>query len=122
MKRVLVVDDEPICLEASCALLSLHRYEVRAAESGERALDIASDFSPDILVVDRMLGGSLDGIEVAETLLKDNSQLAVLVVTGYASEDLACWVEKGCRVMCLTKPVAPDLLIEAVRTLATSEN
>lgn len=68
--RVLVIDDEPDL----CALLKLHLVfessvaEVRTAGSGEDALSICSDFSPDVVVLDRRLPGELEGGELAARL------------------------------------------------------
>lgn len=56
-RRVLVVDDNPDALDSLALLLSLDGHEVRTALDAEQALAIASDFKPDLVVLDIGLPG-----------------------------------------------------------------
>lgn len=76
MAKVLVVDDEPNIRALLSQTLRLVSFDVRTAESGSRALTVAREFEPDIVVLDVMLP-DLDGFEVARRL----GQVPVLFLT-----------------------------------------
>jgi CheY-like chemotaxis protein len=65
-KKILVVDDDFICLRYMNDVLE-DRYILKSARSGEEALELASDFKPDLVVLDVMMPG-IDGFEVFQSL------------------------------------------------------
>ena len=67
MSRILCVDDEPHLLRALGANLRARGYEVDLADTGERALQLASSEKPDLVVVDLGLPG-MSGLEVIRSL------------------------------------------------------
>lgn len=67
MSRILVVDDEPVILRTLGANLRARGYEVDLAETGERAVEIAADRRPDVVVLDLGLPG-MSGLEVIRSL------------------------------------------------------
>ena len=68
MTRVLVVDDEPDYPRLLDIILTKEGFDVRTAADGDEARRVAEDFSPDVLVIDWMLGGREDGLRVATAL------------------------------------------------------
>ena len=66
-KKILVVDDE----KALTALVSLHMkmagFEVLTANNGEKALELAGEEKPDLIILDLMLP-KIDGWEVCKRL------------------------------------------------------
>ncbi len=68
MAKILVCDDEKRYRTHLERAISNQGHEVRVAESAEVALEVARDFPPDLLVVDWMLRGELDGLQLAEEL------------------------------------------------------
>ena len=87
MIRVLLVDDEPMFLEALSALLERDgRVEiVGAAENAERALDLAQAVHPDVAVVDLRMPGT-SGFELTRSLLAILPTVRVLAVSGLSHE------------------------------------
>ncbi len=84
--RILVVEDEPIV--ARDIHLSLQRlgYEVPAtASSGEEAIRKAAETRPDLLVMDIVLKGKMDGVETAQHL-KDRLNVPVIYLTAFADD------------------------------------
>ena len=65
MKKILVVDDDANFLSSLIAKLSLGEYEVEGCGSGQEALEMIQDHSPDLVVLDLMLPDIL-GQEVLE--------------------------------------------------------
>ncbi|GAA2802429.1 response regulator transcription factor [Crossiella cryophila] len=78
--RVLVVDDEPNILELLSAALRLSGFEVHAADTGARALTVAREVVPDIVILDVMLPDQ-DGFTLARRLRAAQEQLPVLFLT-----------------------------------------
>lgn len=88
--RVLVVDDDPLSRSFQTHLLSLLGYDAQAEGDPERALAQAVSGAFDVLLLDLGMPG-LDGFEVLRRLREQEAQarrkpLAVVAVTGYASE------------------------------------
>ena len=70
--KALVVDDEADTLATVSELLEHHGYEVVQADRGERAIELAYEHKPDIVILDVMLPG-INGFEVCKRL-KDAAQ------------------------------------------------
>ena len=81
--RVLLVDDEPMFLEAVQALLKLdERLEVVGATgNGAHALELAETEHPDVALVDLALP-EMDGLETTRRLLASRPALKVIAVSG----------------------------------------
>jgi putative two-component system response regulator len=115
-QTVLIVDDLP---ENIMVLERILRddYRIRAATSGERALEIAQgDEPPDIILLDVMMPG-LDGFEVCRQLKAQSStrQLPVVFVTAMEEiKDEAYGFEIGA-VDYIHKPVSPPIVRARVR-------
>jgi DNA-binding response OmpR family regulator len=77
--RVLVVEDDHDIAQVLQRSLRLEGYEVRIAPDGETALDVATNFVPDLVVLDLGLP-KLDGIEVAKRL-RVNDDVPILMLT-----------------------------------------
>lgn len=67
MSRILCVDDEPNMLRTLAVNLRARGYEVDTAESGERALDLARERQPDVVLLDLGLPG-ISGLDVLRSL------------------------------------------------------
>ncbi len=87
MPGILVVDDDAalqMVLEES--LLSLN-YEIAGiADSGEDAVKMASDLNPDVILMDIIMPGGMDGIAAAEEI-KETSDAAIVFVTGFGEPE-----------------------------------
>ncbi|MGX9966892.1 ATP-binding protein [Roseomonas sp. F4] len=81
---VLLVDDEPLVLESSAALLSDLGYEVRTAESAAAALAMLRDGPlPVAVVTDHAMPG-MTGAALVARLARENPGLPVILATGHA--------------------------------------
>ncbi len=77
---ILVVDDEPSIVELLSVSLRFAGFDVRTAADGQEALEVARDFSPDLLVLDVMMP-VLGGLEVLRALRAGGSRTPVLFLT-----------------------------------------
>ena len=121
-RTILVVDDTPENLSVIAGLLRSD-YVVKAAPSGERALEIAAESKPDLILLDIMMPG-MDGYEVLRRLRDDagTSEIPVVFLTAMTE---AANEERGLAlgaVDYITKPITPAIVQARVRThLALSE-
>lgn len=84
--NVLVVEDESIVSkDIQHSLKKLGYNVVGAASTGERAFELASSEKPDIILMDIMLKGEINGIETAHKVKKE-LQIPVIYLTAYADE------------------------------------
>jgi PAS domain S-box-containing protein len=84
--RVLLADDNMDAADTLSALLEMSGYRVRTVYSGREALDAASDFAPDVMLLDIGMPG-ISGYEVARTLRADArfDRTVLVAVTGWGS-------------------------------------
>jgi DNA-binding NarL/FixJ family response regulator len=84
------------------------------ASAGE-ILDRIQDSSPDLLLTDFSMA-AFNGATVVRLARKANPRLPAIVLTAFRSEDMeASLLRLGAHRVC-AKPIAPDALLEAVRT------
>jgi CheY-like chemotaxis protein len=118
MGRVLVVDDEPDVLLLCRLNLQQRGHELIEASEGVRALELARERHPDVIVLDLMMPG-VTGYDVLEALQADDatSDIPVLVLT---AKSLRADRERshglGASAF-LTKPFLPNELCEMVDSL-----
>jgi two-component system response regulator MprA len=77
--RVLVVEDDEEIAQVLQRSLRLEGYEVRLSGDGPSALEAATAFNPDLVILDLGLPG-LDGIDVAKSLRRDDD-VPILILT-----------------------------------------
>ncbi len=82
---VLIVDDEPEILRALRAGLAAQGYEILAASTGEEALNLAASRSPNLVILDVMLPGAIDGREVCRRL-RQWSDLPIIMLSALGQE------------------------------------
>lgn len=116
--QILVVDDVPANVKLLEARLAAEYYEVRTAQSGPAALEIAPAWAPDLILLDVMMPG-MDGFEVCERLKADpaTEHIPIVMVTALGdSSERVRGLEAGADDF-LTKPVDDETLFARVRSL-----
>jgi len=80
---ILLVDDDPVFLDAITAVLAT-RYEIRTAEDGEEAMASLTANRPDLIILDVMLTYPSEGYDLAATLKKnpETSGIPIIMLTG----------------------------------------
>lgn len=122
LPSVLIVDDDPDFVEATRMVLESAGLEVIAAANGDQALAHLQAARPDLIVMDIMMKGILDGLNAswqiqADPKLKD---IPILVISSIADSEYAeMFPTEGSfpADQFLTKPVAPELLIKETKRL-----
>jgi len=114
--KVLVVDDDPGSLRVISAMLERHQVTVLVATSGDAALDVLQQVSPDLILMDAMMPG-LDGFETT-ALVKRDPELAhipVVFMTGLGESGHVVRALGVGGVDYVRKPVDLDELLARVR-------
>jgi len=118
--RVLVVDDNMDAADMLVMMLQLFGHEVRAAYTGQTALETAVEYQPDVVLLDIGLP-DMNGYEVARHLRQQpqTKDVKLIAMTGYGQDsDRQRSQEAGCEHH-LVKPVDPqklqDLLARRVK-------
>jgi DNA-binding NarL/FixJ family response regulator len=98
VRRVMVVDDHPSFRRCARMLLAAEGFDVVGeAEDGARALTLADELMPDLILLDIQLP-DIDGFEVAARLLAVNPELRIVLVSSRdASEYGALIAGSGAR-------------------------
>ena len=109
LQKVLYVDDEPDIREiVQLALGLVDGVEVRVCESGERALQLLPDITPDLVLLDVMMPGT-DGPTTLQRMRADPrfAKIPVVFVTAKAMPaEVARFVEMGAAAV-IAKPFDP---------------
>ena len=115
MTTVLLVEDDPAARQGLELALSRLGYGVRAAATGEAALDGLGESPVDVVVLDVMLPG-VDGFEVCRRLHRD-SNVPVIMLTARADDfDIVAGLEAGADDY-VVKPVEPRVLDARIRAV-----
>jgi len=114
--RVLVADDERVIADTLAMILNQSGFEAQAVYSGERAVDLALTFKPEMLISDVIMGG-MSGIEAAIQIRTHFPQVKVLLFSGQAAtSDLLTEARaQGYEFEILAKPVHPQDLVARLR-------
>jgi heterodisulfide reductase subunit A len=114
--RILVVDDELIVRDSLKEWLEVEGFEVDMAASGLKALDNLSQKTYQLMLLDLKMPG-IDGVEVLQKALEESPDLAVVMMTAYATVDTAVRAMKIGALDYLVKPFNPEHLIPKVERL-----
>jgi CheY-like chemotaxis protein len=121
-KRVLFVDDERLIADTSATIFTNEGYEARAVYSAEQALELISDWLPDLAIIDVRLPG-MNGIDLAICMKAEYPDCRLVLFSGQASTgDLLELASKnGHSFDIFAKPIPPaQLLAQASHLLYSS--
>ena len=120
LRKVLVVDDDPVVRKSFDRVLSGKGYAVITAESGEEALHKLDEERYDIVYSDVRMPG-MSGLEVAENVKARRPWTPVVIITGYGTEAAEARAKAAGVSSFLHKPLSPEMIEDSVRdTLAAT--
>lgn len=114
-ETILVIDDDPAARQMTGELLTALGYTVITATCGEEALAMLEQAAADLLVLDMVMPGGIDGAETYRRALALNPGQRAIVLSGFAEGDRAEQVRALGIAAFLRKPVRLDTLALAVR-------
>jgi len=120
--KILLVDDDPIFVEATKTILE-SQYQVITAHDGEEGLEKARKEKPDLILLDIIMPAK-DGFNVCKQLKKDRqlASIPVIMLTSFAQHkgETDIPVDAGLELEAegyLEKPVSPEALLKQVRSM-----
>lgn len=114
--RILVIEDEERIRQFLQRGLSFEGYRVDVAHDGVTGLDLARDNPPDLVLLDIMLPGDFDGIEVCRRLRAVNDVPILMLTAKESIEDRVAGLDAGADDY-LVKPFAFNELLARMRAL-----
>jgi CheY-like chemotaxis protein len=110
--KVLVADDEQIIANTLAIILNRAGFDARAVYSGEKLVEMAQSFEPDVLISDVVMSG-ITGIEAAIEVLAKLPSCKILLFSGQAATVnlLERARVEGQTFEIITKPIHPNELL-----------
>jgi CheY-like chemotaxis protein len=117
-KKVLIVDDKREIRHLVRSTLEFEEWEVFEAESGDEGVAVALEHKPDLVIMDMVMPGSMDGLEATKRIKSDPamSECEVIMLSGSDMELRDAALEAGV-VEFIQKPFSPLDLIDKIETL-----
>lgn len=116
--KILLVDDEPDVIEILTYNLSNLGYEIFSANDGIKALKVANEILPNLIIMDVMMP-NMDGIEACEVLRKNSKfNNTIIMFLSARGEDFSyvAAFDAGADDY-VTKPIKPKVLMSKVKSL-----
>jgi len=111
--KILIVDDEEGIQKGCRKVLAQHGFHIEAASTVKEGLQKIQDSSFDLVLLDVMLPDG-KGIDIIPRLHERDPDLVCVVMTGYATVELAVEAMKAGAYNFITKPFSADLLLLTV--------
>jgi len=122
-ETILIVDDEPINIEAVKELLEMLGYNTMSAKSGMEAVELYRKHSQEIeLIILDMIMPEMNAKETLVKLMEIDNNVRVLLASGYSIDGEAKTIlELGCKEF-IQKPFRVDELSRKIRDVLDSGN
>jgi signal transduction histidine kinase len=125
--KIMVVDDEPGIRSGVSRVLrdftvsypfmdEACKFEIIEAPTGEDAIEMVNQSLPGIMLLDNKLPG-IQGIEVLEYVSKNHLDILVVMITSYASLEVAVKATKNGAFDFIPKPFTPQELRSSIETI-----
>ncbi len=114
-ENILVVDDDPQQRDVARNLLKKLGYTVETVESGEQAVEYIGHKPVDLMVLDMIMPGGIDGGQTYRKVLEINPSQKAIIVSGYAESERVHEVLKLGAGAFVRKPLTFKSIAQAVR-------
>lgn len=114
--KILVVDDDPQALMLMEAMLTPHGYDVVLVNDDKQAIQTARKENPNLILLDIMMPGRLDGYTIVKKLKEDEAMknIPVIMVSSLELDGNKVFASIVGASAYITKPVDSKHLIEAI--------
>jgi len=119
LRKVLVVDDDPVVRKSFDRVLSNKGYAVITAESGEEAMHKLAEEKYDAVYTDIRMPG-MSGLEVAEQVKARKPWTPVVIITGYGTEAAEARAKAAGVTSFLHKPLSPEVIEDSARAVTAA--
>jgi DNA-binding NtrC family response regulator len=115
--HILIVDDEPVQRDMIGGFLKKQGFEVIAADSAERALELFRQDAFDLVLTDQKMA-NMSGLELLQAVHTINPETPVILITAFGSIEAAVAALKQGATDYLTKPLNLDELLHRIRQVS----
>ena len=114
-KKLFIVDDETEIVEILKPHFERRGFQVLTCPSGEEAVKLLQEWTPDLVLIDYKLKDAMTGLDVMKKLREFNSTTKVIFLTGRLEDEVKKEAESlGVKVF-LIKPVLMSALDEIIQ-------
>ncbi len=115
-ESIIAVDDDDVQRDVLSRLLSTLGYQVTTCETGEKAIAVLREHSHDLMIVDMIMPGGIDGVETYRQALEINPNQRAIIVSGFSeTEKVHEALAMGAGAF-VKKPLNRSIIATAVRT------
>lgn len=116
MKKVLIVEDQADIRELIRMTLEIEDFDIQEAENGDMGLKLARADKPDLVLLDVMMPGSLDGFGVCTHIKEDPAlkRMKVIILSAKGQDNDKQQGKQAGADGYLTKPFSPRQLLDVV--------
>ncbi|MBT3923003.1 MAG: response regulator [Nitrospina sp.] len=122
MKKILIAEDNENIRELiSVTFTGLSGYDVMEVDSAEKAIEATKTYKPDLVLMDVMMPGPIDGIEATRIIKNDSdtSGIVIIILTAKGQkQDIEVGKEVGADDY-IIKPFSPGELIRRIESVLT---
>ena len=118
MAKILIVEDNALNIKLFCDLLAAHGHEPEAVTDSRNALDVAREFSPDLVITDIQLP-HVSGLDLIR-LIRNDEELAkvpIMAVTAYSARGDEERIREAGAQAYVSKPISVVRFAETVEQL-----
>ena len=118
-KKILVVEDNELNMKLFCDLLNAHGYDTVQTQEGMKALALAREEKPDLILMDIQLP-EVSGLEVTKWIKEDEDlrSIPIIAVTAFAMKGDEEKIRAGGCEAYIAKPISVGNFIETVKKFA----
>ncbi|HGJ66340.1 TPA: response regulator [bacterium] len=120
--KILLVDDDPNCLDAIDQILRRDGYEIIKAEQGRHALKLLSENIIDLAIIDYNLP-DIDGIYILNEIKRIYRNIPIIIMTSDLSKEIKIASLEAGAYSFITKPINipifKDIVKKAIQSLTT---
>lgn len=120
-ESILVVDDDDIQRSVTTNLLKKMGYYVRSVSSGEEAIKFVSEKNIDLILLDMIMPGGLDGADTLKNILKQKPHQKTVIVSGFAEIDRVDEARRIGACGFVRKPLTLKSIARAIRSAIDGE-
>ncbi len=113
MKRILIIDDDMDMCQLLGHFLQRKGFETDTAHTGNKGLAKFNENKFDVVLCDFRLG-DMDGRKVLQKIKSINSEVVVIIITGYSDVKMAVEVMRYGAFDYITKPLIPEEVINVI--------
>lgn len=120
---VLIVDDHQVVRQGVRAFLETQKdlSVVGEASSGEEAVHLAAEFVPDVVLMDLIMPGGIDGVEATRQVKKNSPRTQIIVLTSYHEDEHIFPAIQAGALSYVLKDIGPEDLSDVIRKAALGE-